>query len=83
MRRPARGGCRNEGNGQAPPISMLAIRDQGQPSKKWAAEAEAKLRIIDRKIQDLMEVKRLLGEALARCSDQCFEVGCELKRYAP
>lgn len=58
--------------------SMLAVRNQGQPSKKWAAEAEAKLQVIDRKIQELVDVKRLLGEALARCSDQCFDTGCEV-----
>lgn len=58
--------------------SMLAVRDQGQPSKKWAAEAEAKLEVIDQKIQELLNVKRLLGEALARCSDKCFDAGCEV-----
>lgn len=34
------------------------------------------LQVIDQKIQDLMDVKRLLGEALSRCSDQFFDTGC-------
>lgn len=58
--------------------NMLSVRDQGKPSKKWAAEAEGKLRAVDHKIQELLEIKRLLAEALARCSDQCFDSGCEL-----
>jgi MerR family copper efflux transcriptional regulator len=57
---------------------MLIVRDQGKPSKKWATEAEGKLRSIDQKIRELLDVKRLLSEALARCSDQCFDSGCEV-----
>lgn len=58
--------------------NMLSLRGQERPSKKWAAEAQGKLRDIDEKIQELMDVKRLLGEALARCSDQCFDAGCDV-----
>lgn len=58
--------------------NMLSVRGQDRPSKKWAAEAEVKLQDIDRKIRELMEVKGLLGEALARCSDRCFDAGCEV-----
>jgi DNA-binding transcriptional MerR regulator len=57
---------------------MLTVRGQGQPSKKWAAEAEAKLRDVDRKILELREVRGLLAEALQRCSDRCFDAGCDL-----
>lgn len=58
--------------------NMLSVRGQERPSKKWAAEAQGKLTVIDQKIQELMDVKRLLGEALARCSDQCFDRGCDV-----
>lgn len=57
---------------------MLIVRAQGQPSKKWAAEAERKLQDIDRKILELREVRGLLSEALRRCSDGCFDAGCEV-----
>lgn len=57
---------------------MLAVRGQGQPSKKWAAEAEAKLKDVDRKILELKAVRGLLAEALLRCSDRCFDSGCEV-----
>jgi DNA-binding transcriptional MerR regulator len=57
---------------------MLAVRGQGRRSKKWAAEAEAKLRDVDRKILELREVRGLLAEALQRCSDHCFDAGCDL-----
>lgn len=58
--------------------NMLSVRGQGQPSKKWAAEAEEKLRDIDRKILELNEIRGLLSEAMARCSDGCFDSGCEV-----
>ncbi len=58
--------------------NMLSVRGQERPSKKWATEAQGKLQVIDQKIQELMDVKRLLGEALARCSDQCFDAGCDV-----
>lgn len=57
---------------------MLAVRGQGQPSKKWAAEAEAKLKDVDRKILELKEVRGLLAEAMQRCSDRCFDSGCDV-----
>ncbi len=58
--------------------NMLTVRGQGQPSKKWAAEAEGKLRDIDGKILELKEIREVLSEALARCSDGCFDSGCEV-----
>lgn len=58
---------------------MLKLREPGQKtSKKWAAEASAKLITVDQKIEELQSLKRLLGEALARCSDQCFDAGCDV-----
>lgn len=58
---------------------MMALRDLGpNAGKKWVSEAEAKLRVIDRKIAELHELKKLMGTALARCSDQCFDNGCEV-----
>ena len=58
---------------------MLRLREPGQKTgKKWAAQAEVKLLSVDQKIEELKELKKLLGEALARCSDQCFDAGCEL-----
>lgn len=58
---------------------MMALRElEPRKSKKWVSEAEAKLRAIDRKIAELHELKRLMVEALARCSDQCFDRGCEV-----
>ena len=58
---------------------MLSIREHGQKtSRKWAAEAEAKLQSVDRKILELRELRTLLAEALVRCSDQCFDAGCDV-----
>lgn len=56
--------------------NMLAVRGQGQPSRKWAAEAESKLKDIDRKISELKEVRGLLAESLVRCSYRCLDSGC-------
>lgn len=58
---------------------MLKLRSLKQKgSKIWAAKAEEKLEEIDRKIVDLKNLKTLLAEALARCSDQCLDEGCEV-----
>ena len=58
---------------------MLTLREPGQmSSKKWAADAAAKLLTVDRKIEELQSLKKLLNEALVRCSDQCFDAGCEV-----
>ncbi len=57
---------------------MLAVRGQGQPSRKWAAEAESKLKDIDRKIIELKEMRALLAESLIRCSYRCFDSGCRV-----
>lgn len=57
---------------------LLRLRDPGQKiSRRWAVEAEAKLLTVEQKIEELQELKRLLGEALTRCSDQCLDAGCE------
>jgi DNA-binding transcriptional MerR regulator len=58
---------------------MLKLREPGQKaSKKWAANAVAKLLTVERKIEELQSLKQLLGEALVRCSDQCFDGGCKV-----
>ncbi|MEO7426583.1 MAG: MerR family DNA-binding protein [Fibrobacteria bacterium] len=58
---------------------MLKLRSLKQKgSKNWTAKAEEKLAEIDRKIADLNNLKTLLSEALARCSDQCLDEGCQV-----
>ncbi|MBW8888547.1 MAG: MerR family DNA-binding protein [Fibrobacteres bacterium] len=56
---------------------MLALQVDGKLSQgKWVAEAKAKLVVIDRKIEELQELKTLLADVLARCIDRCFDEGC-------
>jgi DNA-binding transcriptional MerR regulator len=56
---------------------MLALQVDGNAGQgKWVAEAKAKLVVIDRKMEELRELKTLLGDVLARCIDRCFDAGC-------
>src|SRR5690606_566019 len=53
---------------------MLTIRVNGRFTKeRWSAEAEAKLLVIERKVDELKELKGRLRKVLATCIDRCFE----------
>jgi hypothetical protein len=58
---------------------MLGLREPGRKaSKRLISETERKMLEVDRKIGELQALKTLLGQALVRCSDGCFDAGCEV-----